>query len=103
MPIIQRSLVYPVILDARRTVLSLPPVINGAHSAVRLYHSSSTRGPQTLCRMAWQAEFVPPAAHIHCQTVNSLLQGSDVRQGCSERYCACFGAAVKRRTPYRIA
>lgn len=34
-PIIQRSLVYPVILDARRTVLSLPPIINGAHSAVR--------------------------------------------------------------------
>ena len=35
-PIIQRSLVYPVILDARRTVLSLPPIINGAHSAVRI-------------------------------------------------------------------
>ena len=35
-PIIQRSLVYPVILDAKRTVLSLPPIINGAHSAVRL-------------------------------------------------------------------
>lgn len=36
LPIIQRSLVYPVILDANRTVLSLPPIINGAHSAVRL-------------------------------------------------------------------
>ncbi|CAK0774111.1 hypothetical protein CVIRNUC_004136 [Coccomyxa viridis] len=35
-PIIQRSLVYPVILDARRTVLSLPPIINGAHSAITL-------------------------------------------------------------------
>lgn len=35
-PIIQRSLVYPVILDAKRTVLSLPPIINGAHSAVRV-------------------------------------------------------------------
>ncbi|KAK9822691.1 hypothetical protein WJX81_001468 [Elliptochloris bilobata] len=35
-PLIQRALVYPVILDARRTVLSLPPIINGAHSAVTL-------------------------------------------------------------------
>lgn len=33
-PIIQKSLVYPVVLDATRTVLSLPPVINGAHSAI---------------------------------------------------------------------
>ena len=33
-PIIHRSLVYPVILDANRTVLSLPPIINGTHSAV---------------------------------------------------------------------
>ena len=40
-PIIQRSLVYPVILDARRTVLSLPPIINGAHSAVRCHQISS--------------------------------------------------------------
>lgn len=36
MPLIQHSLVYPVVRDARRTVLSLPPIINGAHSAVRL-------------------------------------------------------------------
>ena len=35
-PLIQRALMYPVVLDARRTVLSLPPIINGAHSAVRL-------------------------------------------------------------------
>ena len=34
-PIIQQSVVYPVILDSNRTVLSLPPIINGAHSAVR--------------------------------------------------------------------
>lgn len=34
-PIIKNSLVYPVVLDATRTVLSLPPIINGAHSAVR--------------------------------------------------------------------
>ena len=34
-PIIQQSVVYPVIMDANRTVLSLPPIINGAHSAVR--------------------------------------------------------------------
>lgn len=35
-PIIADSLVYPVIYDAKRTVLSLPPIINGAHSAVRI-------------------------------------------------------------------
>lgn len=35
-PIIKDSVVYPVILDANRTVLSLPPVINGAHSAISL-------------------------------------------------------------------
>jgi phenylalanyl-tRNA synthetase beta chain len=35
-PIIQSSLVYPVILDSERTVLSLPPVINGAKSAISL-------------------------------------------------------------------
>lgn len=34
MPIIKDSVVYPVIYDANRTVLSLPPIINGAHSAV---------------------------------------------------------------------
>lgn len=35
-PIIQSSLVYPVIMDAGRHVLSLPPVINGSRSAIRL-------------------------------------------------------------------
>ena len=35
-PIIQSSLVYPVILDSERTVLSLPPVINGSKSAISL-------------------------------------------------------------------
>ncbi|KAI3431573.1 hypothetical protein D9Q98_004623 [Chlorella vulgaris] len=35
-PIIQNSLVYPAIYDADRTLLSLPPVINGAHSAISL-------------------------------------------------------------------
>lgn len=34
--IIKDSVVYPVLYDSQRTVLSLPPVINGAHSAVRL-------------------------------------------------------------------
>jgi hypothetical protein len=34
-PLIKDSIVYPVIYDANRTVLSLPPIINGAHSAVR--------------------------------------------------------------------
>jgi phenylalanyl-tRNA synthetase beta chain len=35
-PIIQSSLLYPVILDSERTVLSLPPVINGSRSAISL-------------------------------------------------------------------
>ncbi|KAK9808656.1 hypothetical protein WJX72_001360 [[Myrmecia] bisecta] len=35
-PIIHKSIVYPVVLDAKRTVLSLPPIINGAHSAITL-------------------------------------------------------------------
>lgn len=38
-PLIKDSLVYPAIFDARRTLLSLPPIINGAHSAI----SHSTR------------------------------------------------------------
>ena len=38
-PIIQDSHVYPVVLDAQRRVLSLPPIINGSHSAVCLQFS----------------------------------------------------------------
>ena len=34
--IIEDSVVFPVIYDANRTVLSLPPIINGAHSAITL-------------------------------------------------------------------
>lgn len=33
-PIIHNSVVYPVIYDSQKTVLSLPPIINGQHSAV---------------------------------------------------------------------
>ncbi|XP_057978331.1 phenylalanine--tRNA ligase beta subunit, cytoplasmic-like [Malania oleifera] len=34
--IIENSPVFPVLLDRNRTVLSLPPIINGAHSAITL-------------------------------------------------------------------
>ncbi|GMI99497.1 hypothetical protein like AT1G72550 [Hibiscus trionum] len=34
--IIENSSVFPVIYDSNRTVLSLPPIINGAHSAITL-------------------------------------------------------------------
>jgi phenylalanyl-tRNA synthetase beta chain len=34
--IIESSLVYPVLYDSKRRVLSLPPIINGAHSAITL-------------------------------------------------------------------
>ena len=44
-PLIQRALVYPVIMDARRTVLSLPPIINGAHSAARTLHPRARSRP----------------------------------------------------------
>jgi phenylalanyl-tRNA synthetase beta chain len=33
-PLIKDSIVYPAIYDSQRTLLSLPPIINGAHSAV---------------------------------------------------------------------
>ena len=35
-PIIKNSPVYPVVLDANGTVLSLPPIINGSHSRIQL-------------------------------------------------------------------
>ena len=35
-PIIKTSPVYPVIYDSNGVVLSLPPIINGAHSAISL-------------------------------------------------------------------
>lgn len=35
-PIIKDCVVYPVIYDSNRVVLSLPPIINGAHSAISL-------------------------------------------------------------------
>jgi len=34
--IIENSSVFPVIYDSKRTVLSSPPIINGAHSAIIL-------------------------------------------------------------------
>merc|ERR1740122_724345 len=36
LPIIRDSPVYPVIHDSNRVVLSLPPIINGEHSKIRL-------------------------------------------------------------------
>jgi len=36
LPIIRDSPVYPVIYDANRVVLSLPPIINGDHSKISL-------------------------------------------------------------------
>jgi len=35
-PIIHTSSLYPVVLDSNETVLSLPPIINGAHSKITL-------------------------------------------------------------------
>lgn len=65
-PLIQRALVYPVVLDARRTVLSLPPIINGAHSAARtsciLAH---TRTRSSLLCAAWHATVLVTNGHGH--------------------------------------
>merc|ERR1740120_250281 len=36
LPLIRDSPVYPVIYDSNRTVLSLPPIINGEHSKITL-------------------------------------------------------------------
>lgn len=36
MPIIRDSPVYPVIYDANKVILSLPPIINGDHSKITL-------------------------------------------------------------------
>lgn len=49
-PIIHDSVVYPVVLDANRTVLSLPPIINGAHSAVSVLNSNSNHMSLRLLR-----------------------------------------------------
>lgn len=35
-PIIRDSVVFPVVMDSKRTVMSLPPVINSAHTAISL-------------------------------------------------------------------
>ena len=43
-PIIRDSVVYPVILDSKRTVCSLPPIINAAMPAVSVT-------PITLCQL----------------------------------------------------
>lgn len=37
LPIIRDSPVYPVILDSKRMVCSLPPIINGNHSKIGLH------------------------------------------------------------------
>jgi phenylalanyl-tRNA synthetase beta chain len=44
-PIIQKSAVYPVVFDSNRTVLSLPPIINSAHSAVRMLDACLVGSP----------------------------------------------------------
>lgn len=62
-PLIQQSVVYPAILDANRTVLSLPPIINGAHSAVRVL----TR-PICLQAQSLQGAQLPYAARMYKST-----------------------------------
>lgn len=70
-PIIQDSMVYPVVYDAKRTVLSLPPIINSAHSAVchsRSFPVLSRAG--FLCCSHGMYDFLSNAS----QTVGLTLQ-----------------------------
>lgn len=48
-PIIKDSVVYPVIYDSKRTVLSLPPIINSAHSAVSRQRQGATPSAKGHC------------------------------------------------------
>lgn len=47
LPIIKSSPVYPVIYDSDRRVLSLPPIINGDHSKIKL----TTKNVFIECRL----------------------------------------------------
>jgi phenylalanyl-tRNA synthetase beta chain len=57
-PLIKDSLVYPVIYDADRTLLSLPPIINGAATAVS---RPAAAPPVPLIAISSSAHFGIPA------------------------------------------
>ena len=84
-PIIQDSLVYPVVLDSQRTVLSLPPIINSAHSAVRLlcfFQSFSLLSPRPcphLCSIVTDAASF--CFHVHITRVGGSSQ-CGTKQNC---------------------
>lgn len=90
-PLIQHSPVYPVIYDSAGTVLSLPPIINGAHSAITLETTdvfiectatdltkakivlntvvamfSECAAPSRLAQSSAEPQLTLPALHSHC-------------------------------------
>lgn len=69
-PLIKDSLVYPVIYDADRTLLSLPPIINGAATAVS----------QHDCKQAQQAGQ---------QASTAPATGQQAQQ--QQQQCICIG------------
>lgn len=75
-PIIKDAVVYPVIRDANGVVLSLPPIINGSHSAISLDTKNGAPGPDlgppavTMSRTS-RTEVLPAAAvFIECTAVD---------------------------------
>lgn len=64
LPIIRDSPVYPVVFDANRVVCSLPPIINGEHSKIKL----STRDVFIECTATDMTK-----AHIACNTLVAMF------------------------------
>ncbi|KAF5837593.1 Phenylalanyl-tRNA synthetase beta chain, partial [Dunaliella salina] len=87
-PIIKDSVVYPVIYDANRTVLSLPPIINGAHSALTVPISaingtlglglSADATAQLLRRMELQVEVSADGSALHIKIPSVYTQGKEL-------------------------
>ena len=73
LPIIRDSPVYPVIYDCNRVVLSLPPIINGEHSKIKL--ETKDVFIDSSCRAEHAFDFypflVPPRFHS-CHTWQQL-------------------------------
>ena len=92
LPLIRSSPVYPVIKDARGTVLSLPPIINGDHSKVTLETqdvlievtaTDVVKGQTVLNILAstfseyCSDPFTIEAVHICYDAEHSILSGSE--------------------------
>lgn len=96
-PIIHNSIVYPVVLDANGTVASLPPVINGAHSAVSPV-SAPDHCWQTVCKLltlATKHRMHRTATHWMNKTERPAARHTVDVQPC--RFACCTVASVQRQ------